>query len=316
MAPLVCGAKTTACRRPCRVDGQIFYPPRGFGQQRSAELRRGASRSDPIQASAAIASGPHRAVRRHRHRQKSRVRFLTTRCAMPSVPGAADSGAAKSSLTVGPQSPDRQSVQPAPAAARKVSWTWPRVAAKRCTAPDRGPGSSTAARAKAALGARTRQRLRRSRYQQTRVVTSTSGPRRLTALIPRRTTPVPTRRSPQVVRYTRVSCAIVLGSKVLATSTKVTLLRSGAMRHGLGRDSQGGDGGLLKGRAQGAWKARVGKSPRGVRTRDGRWSGPAPVPRRREQGGQAVAVFGDHGLLVEGQQVIEGRASRPGGWAH
>ena len=66
------GRKDHGMQAPARVDNQIFHPARRVGQQRPDELRRGAPRSHLIEAAAAIAPGPHRAVRRHRYGQKPR----------------------------------------------------------------------------------------------------------------------------------------------------------------------------------------------------------------------------------------------------
>ena len=77
-------------------------------------------------------------------------------------------------------------------------------------------------------------------------------------------------------------------------------------------DGEGGDGGLLKGGPQGLLEGgQVGKGARGVLPRVG---GGLGLPECRcwgEQGLQAVAVFGHHGLLVEGQQVVKGLAFDP-----
>ena len=315
MAPLVCGAKTTACRRPRCVHDQIFHPARRVGQERPDELRRGAPRGHLIQAPAAIAPGPHRAVGRHRHRQEPRrpgphhaLRDALAHL-VQAVAVRKDEGLAVACS--GPAPAGRAA--PAPAAAVNVSCTCPRVAARRCTAPAPGPGTSTAARAKAAVGARTVSGWGGPATSKPAVVTSTRGPARLTALIPRRTTPVPTRLSPQVVRYTRVCCVTVRGSRVLSTSRKVTLLWSGATCHRLRRDGQGRDGGLLKGGPQRVLEGRrVRQGPRRVLARGGGGLGLRQRRGRGEQGLQPVAVFRDHGLLVESQQVVDGLAFDPG----
>ncbi len=72
MTPLRLRRKDHGLQAPARVDDQVFHPARRVGQQRPDELRRGAPRGHLIQASTAIAPGPHRAVRRHRHRQEAR----------------------------------------------------------------------------------------------------------------------------------------------------------------------------------------------------------------------------------------------------
>ena len=64
--------KDHGVQTPALVHDQIFHPARGVGQERPDELRRGAPRGHLIQAPTPIAPGPHRAVRRHRHRQKPR----------------------------------------------------------------------------------------------------------------------------------------------------------------------------------------------------------------------------------------------------
>ena len=87
----------------------------------------------------------------------------------------------------------------------------------------------------------------------------------------------------------------------------------GGDHHRLRRDGQGRDGGLLKGGPQRVLQGRrVRQGPRRVLARGGRGLGRRQRRRRGEQGLQAVAVFGDHGLLVQGQQVVHGLAFDPG----
>ena len=64
--------KDHGMQAPALVHDQIFHPARRVGQERPAELRRGAPRGHLKQAPAAIAPGPHRAVGRHRHGQEPR----------------------------------------------------------------------------------------------------------------------------------------------------------------------------------------------------------------------------------------------------
>ena len=84
--------------------------------------------------------------------------------------------------------------------------------------------------------------------------------------------------------------------------------------HGLRRDGQGGHGGLLKGSPQRVPQGRrVRQGSRRVLARGGGGLGLTECRGRGEQGLQAVAVFRDHGLLVEGQQVVDGLTFDP--WA-
>ena len=194
-----------------------------------------------------------------------------------------------------------------------VSCTWPRVAARRCTAPAPGPGTSTAARAKAAVGARTVSGWGGPATSKPAVMTSTSGP-----CAADRTDPhahharAHAAEPPGGAIHPRVLChrPRVQGTFDLQEGDAALV---GGNLHRLRRDGQGRDGGLLKGGPQRVPQGRrVRQGPRRVLARGGGGLGLRQCRRRGEQGLQPVAVFRDHGLLVESQQVVDGLAFDPG----
>ena len=157
MAPLRLRRKDHGVQAPALVDDQIFHPARGVGQERPDGTAPWRSPGPPD-----TGARPHRPRPTPcRPAPPSRRRTASSRspprvARSPRAPGAGGSGASKTSASpFVPRARTGRACSCVPAAAVNVPCTCPRVAAKRCTAPDPGPGSSTAARAKAAVGART-----------------------------------------------------------------------------------------------------------------------------------------------------------------
>ena len=302
--------KDHGMQAPALVDHQVFHPTCGVGQERPDELCRGAPWSHLVQAPTPIAPRPHGAVRRHRHRQKPRRPRPRNTLRDPLAHLMQAVAVCKDErLTVCAQRPHRQGVQFGARGCReRLLHLTPR---RRHTLHRArlGPGHLHRRQGKGRRRRPHAQRLGWPRHQQTRRHNLDQRPLAADRTDPQThharahaAEPPGGAIHPRVLRHChRVEGAFDLQKRDAA------LVRGD--HDGLRRDGQGSDGGLLKGGPQSVLQGgRGGKGARGVLTRGSRGLGRRQRRRWGEQGLQPVAVFRDHGLLVEGQQVIDGLA--------